>query len=320
MKTLLGPILHRDEYTRWIEREANAWLDEAVFAPLDAAMEGERLNENDNHSFVAAALIAGTIWYASGVFGGEFDSKISRELRTLGATLTAEGTFRLPAWKLSIPVRSAIAYASHRSRYAHGGVVTIADTILDNVKKAVLGIGAAAIFLRILDDLEIQSRLALDHRTELPVAIGKPVSSAAQEREFDDRLKKITATALEDLKKKVADNLADGGRPDKLKAIVETWKTKLRSRIATEAEHQAAVVVTAHRRELARRLGISEYIWQTMEDSKVRKCHRLLNGKTFNWDNPPIIDDRTGFRGNPGESANCRCHPRLILVEAQRAA
>ena len=46
--------------------------------------------------------------------------------------------------------------------------------------------------------------------------------------------------------------------------------------------------------------GVDSYIWQTMEDSRVRKAHERRNKKPFRWDDPP--DD-----GHPGWSYRCRC-------------
>ena len=46
--------------------------------------------------------------------------------------------------------------------------------------------------------------------------------------------------------------------------------------------------------------GVEVYIWQTMEDSRVRKAHERRNKKPFRWDDPP--DD-----GHPGWAYRCRC-------------
>lgn len=54
-----------------------------------------------------------------------------------------------------------------------------------------------------------------------------------------------------------------------------------------------------------------DYIWRTQEDEKVRDLHRDLEGKTFNRDNPPV-SGTSGFRGNPGEPANCRCYAEPV--------
>ncbi len=53
--------------------------------------------------------------------------------------------------------------------------------------------------------------------------------------------------------------------------------------------------------------GVSEYIWSSSGDGRVRDRHRFLDGKTFRWDDPPIVDVKTGRRAHPGEDYQCRC-------------
>lgn len=55
--------------------------------------------------------------------------------------------------------------------------------------------------------------------------------------------------------------------------------------------------------------GVKEYKWSTSRDSRVREGHRRLNGKRFRWDDPPIVDTKTGRRCHPGEDYQCRCVP-----------
>ena len=58
-----------------------------------------------------------------------------------------------------------------------------------------------------------------------------------------------------------------------------------------------------------------DYIWRTQEDEKVRDLHQELEGKRFNMDDPPV-SGTSGFRGNPGEPANCRCYAEPIKEES----
>lgn len=53
--------------------------------------------------------------------------------------------------------------------------------------------------------------------------------------------------------------------------------------------------------------GVEEYTWSTSGDSRVRDRHRSLNGKTFSWNDPPVVDTKTGRRCHPGEDYQCRC-------------
>lgn len=53
--------------------------------------------------------------------------------------------------------------------------------------------------------------------------------------------------------------------------------------------------------------GVEEYIWSDSGDSRVRPGHKRLNGKRFRWDDPPVVDEKTGRRRHPGEDYACRC-------------
>ena len=50
---------------------------------------------------------------------------------------------------------------------------------------------------------------------------------------------------------------------------------------------------------------VSDYIWSTRKDDKVRPRHRELEGQRFSFDDPPVMD--SGEKCNPGEDYNCRC-------------
>jgi uncharacterized protein with gpF-like domain len=53
----------------------------------------------------------------------------------------------------------------------------------------------------------------------------------------------------------------------------------------------------------------AHYVWRidAADLSRTRPDHRRLAGKKFRWDDPPIVNSRTGERGNPGMDTHCRC-------------
>lgn len=53
--------------------------------------------------------------------------------------------------------------------------------------------------------------------------------------------------------------------------------------------------------------GVTEYVWRTVGDGRVRESHRHLNNKRFKYSDPPVVDNKTGRRANPGEDYQCRC-------------
>ncbi len=64
----------------------------------------------------------------------------------------------------------------------------------------------------------------------------------------------------------------------------------------------------------AKSAGIEEFIWSTSKDASVRKSHKALDGRTFRYDNPPIVDHE---RALPGQPIQCRCQaiPKVSLFD-----
>ena len=67
----------------------------------------------------------------------------------------------------------------------------------------------------------------------------------------------------------------------------------------TQARHQAA--------------GVTEYIWRTSRDERVRSRHKELEGTQQAYASPPIVDRRTGRRAHPGGDYQCRCTAEPII-------
>ena len=53
-------------------------------------------------------------------------------------------------------------------------------------------------------------------------------------------------------------------------------------------------------------LGITEYIWRTSRDERVRESHLRLEGRKFSWNDPPPP-------GHPGQDFNCRCTAEPVI-------
>jgi len=63
-----------------------------------------------------------------------------------------------------------------------------------------------------------------------------------------------------------------------------------------------------------RRAGLDHYEWLHSGGSKEpRELHIRMSGKIYSLSKPPIIDEKTGQRGGPGDLINCNCRKRLVL-------
>jgi uncharacterized protein with gpF-like domain len=66
-------------------------------------------------------------------------------------------------------------------------------------------------------------------------------------------------------------------------------------------------------------LGGEEYVWMVTGGERYPRelHHEVLNGKTFRYDDPPVIQRAKGkqpeIRGKPGDLIGCRCRARPVL-------
>jgi SPP1 gp7 family putative phage head morphogenesis protein len=80
-----------------------------------------------------------------------------------------------------------------------------------------------------------------------------------------------------------------------------------KSRAQFIARDQIAKLNANITREQQSDAGVSEYVWRTAGDVRVRDSHKPLNDKRFKYSEPPVVDDKTGRRASPGEDYQCRC-------------
>lgn len=84
------------------------------------------------------------------------------------------------------------------------------------------------------------------------------------------------------------------------------------------AVDQASKINTAMNDERLKSLGVRKFEWIHSGGGKEpRELHVSYDGQIFDMDDPPIIDERTGERGLPGQLIHCRCRMRPIVDFSQ---
>ncbi len=81
--------------------------------------------------------------------------------------------------------------------------------------------------------------------------------------------------------------------------------------IALDQTRKAYQSINAGRMKAA---GIKKFEWiHSGGGQKPRPDHVAMNGDIYSYDDLPVIDERTGERGIPGQAPNCRCTARPVL-------
>lgn len=80
------------------------------------------------------------------------------------------------------------------------------------------------------------------------------------------------------------------------------------------AVDQTRKVTAAMNSERMKAVGLRKFEWLHSGGGKEpRELHVKYDGQIFDLDDPPVIDERTGERGLPGQLINCRCRMRPIV-------
>lgn len=87
-----------------------------------------------------------------------------------------------------------------------------------------------------------------------------------------------------------------------------------RRRAQLIARDQTSKVTAAMNAERAQAVGVKKFVWvHSGGGAEPRELHKRLSGQTFRFDDLPVIDERTGERGLPGQAINCRCTMRPLV-------
>lgn len=90
-----------------------------------------------------------------------------------------------------------------------------------------------------------------------------------------------------------------------------------RHRAKLIAVDQTRKITSAMNEERMKAAGVKQFEWiHSGGGAEPRSLHKKYDGKIFDMDNPPVIEDRgknKGQVGFPGELINCRCRMRPVI-------
>lgn len=324
----LRPIVHKDSYTDVVEAQLLDYLRETIFGPLlellhEAGVPTRASDQaigrtpeavmNARQSPVVEALKSRQIAYVDGRFTGRFNVAISRELRGLGAQFNpGAGAFEIPLGSLSMDIRSAVSQVNLATDELYRQMAKILAQMEGTISIAPTGISMGPAVDKITSDLQKQFESttgaldAISIPAEVSPGMRANISASLTENLSLD-IKNFAAQEIPELRTMVERSAFAGGRAKDLSRLIEARYGVSKRKARFLAENETSLIVSKYREERYKEIGSNSYKWATSHDSLVRHDHAVLNGRTFSWDSPPIVDQSTGRRCNPGEDYNCRC-------------
>ena len=321
----LKPIKAKKEYERLIASKIVVWLYVNIFQQCFQILKPNTIVLNDSN-IIREAITSGKIQYQDGVFTGKFTNALALELEKLGAKYSKYRKGYVIAKDLlpveitwAIDTAKAVAYA--KATAINQYLLNQLSNIDKLTQKLVFDDAVNAIMMNLQDRVY---KNAKQHKIELITPKLDDFMKDEIARKYTNNLnfwiKNRAITNIPEMREKIAQMASEG---KSLKTISEY----IRNRFGVEQRHaqflarnESAIATASYLSTKYQAEGFTHFKWHAMNDERTRpyhsfkggqdkmgEYHKGLDGQVFRYDDPPVIDLRTGKKGLPGETYNCRC-------------
>lgn len=148
---------------------------------------------------------------------------------------------------------------------------------------------------------------------KMPAGLGDKMAAAAAENVA--LIKSIPSKYAEQIRSSVLSSVQTGGKGSaQILKEVKHLGHSTEKRAELIARDQTRKITSAMNGERAQAVGVEEFEWvHSGGGNDPRPEHVAMNGKIYRYDDPPVIDSKTGERGLPGQLINCGCTARPII-------
>lgn len=245
------------------------------------------------------------------------DRRISDGLRSFGARLDkTTDAWSCPLEDVPAWVRIEADNYGRLAREAHDRVKQLLDDLEGRIDSAVREANLAAGADHAITEV---ARGWKESAKELQVSWnlsdeGKRVLAGEMEKSAKIPIKGWAKEAVARLRDQVDVNAAQGFRATGLAEKIRNEYAVSKGRAELIARQEISNFMANFRMARAKDAGIHRYQWYAVLDARTRPDHKKLHGRVFYYDKPPIVDEASGRRGNPGQDFRCRCVDRPVLA------
>ena len=304
----LEPLYLKTDYFDNIEREINRIFFEVIYAPILAAIKIPETEIQNQGGVLADAIRSGRVYIKDGLVYGSFNSKISRDLRRIGASYNSGNK----TWSLPDNVPPQVQQAAAIARADYEIVKQSVITAIDSISPTRIN------EISIIPDEYYDTITKIDEdfrKTAKRIAIApemtddqKNVIAAEWSQNLDLYIKDWTAENIIKLRETVEkETFGSGLRAESLISDIRKNYGVSKRKAKFLARQETSLLVSKYRETRYTGMGLNRYIWRGAMDSRERHDHKILEGKVISWDNPPVVDLNTGRRAHAGEDFGCRC-------------
>lgn len=309
----LRPIKESTRDYEAIEKRIKAAFRELLYDPLIRQLSLSVETIQNDRGALFRAVSSGKITFDKGVFIGKFDATTSKELRALGAIWDRKlSGYRILAKEL--PAEIAHAIASSEAQFLKK-LERLDEQLRQKLPEEIaMRVQVSDLFDSTLWRVDRELKKTLKGITiapDLTPHMAKRIASEWQEN-MDKWIKDFTEEEITSLRKDVQKAAFSGNRRESIIGAIKRSYGVTERKAKFLARQETSLLMTKFKESRYTDAGIHEYKWRCVAGSKlhpVRPSHKILDGKVFRWDTPPITTapSEPVRRNNPGEDYNCRC-------------
>ena len=304
----------KERYWLGIQKEIERLFNETLFIPLYEAVKlPAKEIKNAPSTPLERAIADGTVYYRDGKFEGKFNAAISKELRDMGATWNAKSkTFTYSA---ALPAGVSLAVATAAARYS--AIKSAVLQTLDDIRiGSIDDLGnLPEKYSKTIQWIDDDWNKALKGITVSPKLTDEEQNSISLEYSHDlsKYIKGWTEETILELRQDVQGMVYAGQRPDAIAKLIQNKYGQSVRKARFLAHQETSLLMSSFHRSRMKSIGVKLWRWMTVGDERVRHDHRILDGKVFPIDEPPVVDLRTGERAYAGQPFGCRCQMIALL-------
>lgn len=317
----IKPIIYKDKYFQNIEKEIIEFYNETLFDFINQLYITYFENNtstifNSKTSNIEKSLKDFNIQYINNKFIGNFNIKVRKELKDLGAIFDKKTkAYTIPQYKLiGSNINNIITQQNLKLVDFYSDLNNFLNHYQDNIKNFNHNqLNFNDNISKTLTDLD-QQLINTTKNYIIPAELTNNIKNEIANKYTNNLnlyIKNFSIDNTRNLRDELTNLVLGEGLRAKyiIKILQKNYKiTKNKAKFL--AYQETSLLISQYRQQRYTEIGLNEYEWSTSKDRRVREEHKKLDGKIFNWDNPPVIDGRAV---NPGEDFGCRCVAKPVI-------
>ena len=302
------------KFSEDVEAEILAFIYDEVFAPIIKEMNKVKKTYFNSISSIDSSIRSGKIQFSQGIIKGDFNASLTKEFKKLGLKFDS----RIQGYRIGLnqlPISTQVAIAQTYSAYEKLASSMIKGLNDINYKRKLEDLSFTKTYDKLLKDVDAGVTQSINKAIGLKIEMTEAQRAFVAE-EYSNNLKLYIKDFIEEqvplLRQDVEKAVFSGIRAESLQEVIIDRYGVSESKAKFLAKQEISLLTSKFKQAKYQQAGINKYKW-SISNVRTRPDHRALNGKIFSFDDPPITNQETGDKNNPGEDFSCNCVPIPII-------